>query len=234
MRSSIKKHSYRGRGDRSAAQAFRSKTIRAALAASFRTPRRALTAGEFKSRDTAAGAYTAADWTGAICLLNGIPRGDDIEERTGRQITMRSLELTVEFHQAPPGSTPVPVLIRAMIVYDKQPNGTALTTAQVLNTVGGLNAAISPRNLEYRSRFQVIRDMRSTLSSAELDDFRDGPKYFKYYGSMNLPVTYNSGDAGTVADITTGSLYLIVISDANPAGALPSFTYTSRLRYTDN
>lgn len=231
---SIRKTSFRSRNQRSQARTIAGKTARTALAALMRVPRRALAEGEFKARDTASGAYTAADWTGAIALLNGVPRGDDIEERTGRQITMRSLELCVEFRNAPPGSTPVPTLIRAMIVYDKQPNGTALTTAQVLNVVGTLNAAISPRNLEYRSRFQVIRDTRSTLPSAELTDYRDGPKYFKYYGTMNLPVTYNSGDAGTVADITTGSLYLIVISDANPAGALPSFTYTSRLRYTDN
>jgi len=187
--------------------------------------------GELKARDVASGAFAGADWGGVAVLLNGIARGDDIDERTGRQVMMRSYELSVLWHQAAPGAHPEPCVARLLVVYDKQTNGAALTPAQVLTATGTLNAATSPKQLENRERFTILRDIRTPMAAAETSDYEPPPKALKIYQSFMLPVTFNAGDAGTVADITTGSLYAIFISDQ--AAVLPSFSYTCRVRYED-
>ena len=186
--------------------------------------------GELKARDTASGAFAGADWNGVAVLLNGIARGDDIDERVGRQILIRSYELSVIWHQAAPGAHPSRVA-RLVVVYDKQTNAAALTPAQVLTAVGTINAATSPKNLENRDRFTILRDIRTPMAAAETTDYEPPPKALKVYQSITLPVTFNAGDAGTVADITTGSLYAIFISDQG--AVLPSFSYTCRVRYED-
>jgi len=193
-----------------------------------------LAAGELKAVDVSAapGGVTS---TGAAYLLNGIARGDDITERNGRQVTMKTIEVNAVFQPTTPALDSVPTCVRMMIIYDRQANAAALTPAQVLGTVGDGNAVIRPKNLENRERFLILRDMKFGLSSGEAEDFRAAPKIVKFYQGVNLPVTFNAGDAGTIADIITGSLYLLVISD-DPAGAPEqvAFKYTSRVRYSDN
>jgi len=187
--------------------------------------------GELKAKDQSIGSF-AVDFNGAVYLLNGVARGDDIDERVGRQILIKAFEINAIFKPAAAGAAPVPSTMRMMIVYDKQTNGAALTPAQVLLAVGSANAPVMPKNLEYRDRFSILRDMKFGLASAELTDYQPAPKVVKVYQSIVLPTTFNAGDAGTVADITTGSLYALFISD-QAAAPLPTCQFTSRVRYED-
>jgi len=191
-----------------------------------------LAPGELKSKDQSLAGF-GVDFNGTGYLLNGIARGDDIDERIGRQVTCKAYEVNLAIRPAVAGAAPVPSIVRCMIVYDKQTNGAIMTPSQLLLAIGTANAPLMPRSLENRERFTVLRDMKIGMASAELTDYQPAPKVVKIYQSVVLPMTFNAGDAGTVADITTGALYAIFISDQ--AGApLPVVSFTSRVRYMDN
>lgn len=182
-----------------------------------------LSAGEFKSVDVTdvADAVIAS----SVTLLNGIARGDEINQRIGREITMRSIQFQYTARVTP--TTGVDQEQRVLLVYDRQTNASALTAAQVLNAVNTL----SPRNLENRKRFKILYDRTFTLNaSGEAGSFVTR----RFYRRLRHPVTFNSGAAGTVADIVTGSVYLVAIGSqvAGPTAGFVSFS--SRIRYSDN
>lgn len=71
---------------------------------------------ELKVKDVNAGT-AVIDSTGEIDLLNGIARGDDISERVGRAVTMRSLQIRA--YALPTATTGTPQDGRMILFYDK-------------------------------------------------------------------------------------------------------------------
>jgi len=181
-----------------------------------------LAPGELKSVDTAIS--QVQDTTGAVTLLNGIARGDDINERSGRQVTLKSIQMKV-FSTATSG-TGIDQIQRIMVIYDRQTNAAALTIAQVLNSA----SPMSQRNLENRARFTILYDKTFPINA---DGESGSKRYFSWYRKLNHPVTFNSGDAGTVADITTGSLYFLTVGTVAPGATAGSTNGTFRVRYED-
>jgi len=187
----------------------------------------ALSQGEFKAVDFTVG--LDATIAPSVRLLNGIARGDEITERTGRECTMRSIEFRGEVKSGTLQG--VDQTIRVLIVYDRQTNATALTGSQVFVSAGDQFDVFRPRNLENRRRFKILFDRTYYCSgTAESASGRT----FKFYRKLNHPITFNNGDAGTVADITTGSLYAICVGDQPPGDTAGHLVAFSRIRYTDN
>jgi len=182
--------------------------------------------GEFKSVDVT----NSVDCnTGtAVLLLNGIARGDEIFERNGREVIMKSIQ--VALRAAGTAATGIGQSCRVLFVYDRQTNAAALTAAQVLTAADTL----APRNLENRRRFKILYDRLFDLPS-RITATVSGPEkvHDKFYRRLRHPITFNSGDAGTVADITTGSLYAVVIGDVVAGDTDASVTLYSRIRYQD-
>ncbi len=181
-----------------------------------------LAEGEFKAVDVV-GSGTISQ-TPTVVLLNGIARGDDIGERTGREVDLRSIQASITLNTGN-----VAQQHRVVIVYDRQTNASAATMAQVLNAVN-IRAA---RNLENRKRFSILFDKTYILTAAAIGT--SNTKHINWYRHLRHPETFNSGDAGTVADITTGSIYLMVYGTVAPGGgadngSMDSFT---RIRYLD-
>ena len=182
----------------------------------------AMDSGELKSVDTTGN--PVIDTTGAVTLLNGIARGDEINERNGREVLMKSIQLNMS--PMVTSGTGVDQVGRALVVYDRQTNAAAPAITDILVA----NNYLDNRNLDNRKRFKILMDRRWALNATGepgaivVDTF---------YRRLRHPVTFNSGDAGTVADITTGSLYLITIGTkvaGATAGAIP---FRCRIRYQD-
>lgn len=183
----------------------------------------ALSTGEFKSVDTVLS--QPIDQTGAVTLVNGIARGDEINERIGRELTMRSIQFNARAYAT--SGTGSDQVGRVLIVYDRQTNAAALTGAQVLASFD----TNSPRNLENRRRFKILKDWRFPINAAGESGSN---RVLQFYRRLRHPVTFNSGDAGTVADITSGSIYVLTIG-TNVAGATAgNLVGTCRIRYQDN
>jgi len=185
-----------------------------------------LAKGEFKAIDHSN--TSDCNTTGTLALLNGIARGDDINERTGREVTLRSIELHVRCLAT--ATTGLDQTHRVMLVYDRQTNAAALTFAQVLTATD----TVAPRNLENRKRFKILMDRRVNLAGNLAAAPQGGSECsFDFYRRLRHPMTFNSGDAGTVADITTGSIYILFVGTVAPGAGAGSVNYYSRCRYED-
>lgn len=175
---------------------------------------------EFDFKDTTTGVSPTSG--GSMTLLNGMTQGDTASSREGNSIRMKSLDLRFYLTN---NSTAVNTNTRVMLVHDKQPNGSTALVTDVLAT----NNVVSPRNLDNRKRFKVIYDRTFSLSTA-------GPSNLNsafYKKDFNQHVAfYNASNAGTIADISTGALFLLLLSDQ--AVNAPTINYYFRLRFIDN
>jgi len=184
---------------------------------------------ELFSKETANATYVA-DTTGTVTLLNGIAQGDDINQRKGRRITNKAVHIQgiVEPVDASTNST----LARVIVVYDRQPNGAALTVADVLTSVN----SHSFNKLDNRNRFLVLADKKffiGAFDNTATQTYAGSPFGHKVeiHKRISLPTTH-MGTGDTIASIATGSIYMVTVGDQAPnAGGV--FSLTARLRYTD-
>lgn len=190
--------------------------------------------------------------TQPLLLLNGIPIGNDIYQRIGRKVQMQAIYLRFHLQYwggmgqngAPPlANQPVPLeadavgitvpdgpafhnplVVRCMLVYDKQPNGVAATVSNVLeDTSTNLNSQVNPtcpNRLAYRDRFVTIWDRTYHLD-------RNGVNAIpvKVYKKLNLGCTFIAdGGVGLPNDIThmgTGALYFLYVGDIKAPARVP-------------
>lgn len=176
--------------------------------------------------------------TGTLSLLNGLTQGTGNTNRIGRQVMMKSIHIKFEVAGSPFSATPVSPMstVRAMIVYDCQPNGATPAVSDILETATIGFQTVSGTALRYSQRFKVLYDKRwklnnqltatSTTTYSEIYD----EKYIK----INLGTTYADTSTGTITDIDTGALFLLLTSDAGVAADNPVLLFYSRVRYTDN
>lgn len=179
---------------------------------------------EFKSIDVAPGT-SVLDTTGAVTLLDGCARGSDINERVGREILLRSVELKMVAKAT--ATTGTDQTGRVLLIYDRQCNGVAPGITDILDSIN----VVAMKNLDNRKRFKILMDWCVDLSAAG----QNGSERSKtFYRKLRHPVSYNSGTAGSVADIISGGLFLITLG-SNVAGTTAgSLNVSTRVRYTDN
>lgn len=167
-------------------------------------------------------ATAAATFSSAI-LLNGCVQGTEAVNRLGRKIVMTSLYLkgtaTLQAASTQGG------YVRIMVVYDRQANGTAPAITDVLLA----DSSISPNNLSNRERFVKVID-HETQNVSTQGDFAVP---FEIYRKLNLETNFNTGNAGTVGDITTGSLYMFLAQSASIATAGPVVNWRARVKFAD-
>jgi len=185
--------------------------------------------GELKYVDTLNAADTTAG--GVLVLLNGLAPGTGASQRIGKKCHFRSMLLRYNLGANAAGATAFQGFTRIMVFLDTQSNATAPTVAQLLETV----TASSPMNMDNRDRFKVLYDQGVPMSQAPTSS--SDCRFIKIYKKMNITTIFNNGTAGTVADITSGSIYLLSISEQAGAGAAPTafprYDFICRLRYDD-
>jgi len=186
---------------------------------------RGITRTELKSCDTTLStASNRCDTTGDVTLISGIARGDDINERTGRKVTLKSIEL--HLYAKVTAGTGVDQTQRFLVVYDKQANATALTITDVLVSA----STMALQNLDNRNRFRILYDQVFHLNATAESD---SAKTLVLKKAINLPMTFNSGDAGTIADITTGSVYFLCMGSEARGNTAGDMQGRVRIRYAD-
>jgi len=183
-----------------------------------------------------------------IFCINAVTIGAGAWNRIGRKITMKSLYLQGWFSGAI-GTTVAcyGMNARILIVYDKQTNGAAPVIADIIadqiNNTGGdvrVTALTSGINMNNRERFEVILDKRfwlpgitaaggqginSGATNGTVEEFRNLRGRETQFRSDTVP--------STVADIASGSLLMITMSDVAATQAPWQFTFSSRLKYKD-
>jgi len=174
--------------------------------------------------------------TGVVQCINFPIEGADYNNRVGRKIEMTSYQFkgmiaqsAANFAGAGSGNTAGVINYRVALVYDKQPTpATAVTYAQIYNASGTVLAPYEPRLVDNIERFEVLKEWFGTLDTANrLSVEIDG------YVKMSHEVRFNATNGGTVADITTGALYLVYATDVATGANNPSIVGVNRVRFRD-
>lgn len=175
---------------------------------------------EYKVKDLVATATPST--AGSLSLLNGLTKGDDYNNRDGRQVRWKSIQMYLRstIHASATNTS-----IRAIIFIDKQASETAPTVASLLD-ITTASAVDAFRNLSNRKRYVILCDRRITLNT----DFPE--KTTRYYKRIDMKQIFDDTDGGTISDITTNSLYVLFVSDE--ATNTPNVVHNFRLRFIDN
>jgi hypothetical protein len=178
--------------------------------------------------------------------LNELAVGSAVNNRVGRKITTKAVDLSLCFEQQ--AATAKAASIRVVMVYDRQPNGLSLPNNATKNygttiydlvydsTASLPNASIvAPRRLDNIARFSVMMDKRFELfgsSTAATGHQRPFATLVKHVGTMR-ETTYNADSTAVSSAIQSGAIWLLVFA-TNAAGATDLITVTgnARLRFT--
>lgn len=175
---------------------------------------------------------------GTFTLLNVPVNGAELYQRVGRKIYMKSLHIRGQVF--PNGNGGID-FGRLIVFYDSQPNAAASNIGTLLqdsNAAAGTSVT-SEINLNNRQRFKILRDMQFMLpnyASADTpnilgyqDQIMQTFNINEFIKLKGLETIFNGANGGTIADITSGSLYICTYSN----NANWSFNFGSRLRYYD-
>lgn len=210
---------------------------------------------EVKGLDTSLAATAVVSTTNTndfVIPVNLVVPGNGSFNRVGRKIHMRSLRLygtasVVIGARATTGDIGGNTL-RMIVVYDKQPSGVLPTFADIFGTTSQAGTETSdwndPLRYDNTSRFRVLRDKKMTANPRFFNaaggtlDTQILRIQFDEYLKLNNSATVYSGqsDPCTIADISSGALYVIFRAEVNTAGTdviNVSTTSHARLRYTD-
>lgn len=181
--------------------------------------------GELKFVDVSYGTdvtVSTSAWSAGV-LLNGLANGSDASTRIGRKITMKSL--LIRFYATMAATSTGGSVIRYLVVYDKQANATAPAITDILLA----DEFSSYNNLSNRDRFVTLVDY-ITEPISDNGAKSTGGVIFK---RINLETMFNAGSAGTIGDITSGSVYIFNCQTGGIATAAPNCVARCRIRYTD-
>lgn len=116
-------------------------------------------------------------------------------------------------------------LTRTILFYDKQANAVAPAITDFLLT----DSFAANHNLNNRERFITLMD--KVVGAVSFSNNQT----FKKYKNLNLDTCYNAGNAGTIGDIQTGSLYLLTYMAAGAVTTAEAVTLARvRIRFEDN
>lgn len=179
---------------------------------------------------------------GTFSLLNPIVVGSEIYQRNGRKVYMKSVHIRGVVTNAVTSQQDV---ARIMVVYDSQPSGATPTLAQLLSdsTAAQATSGLSHINLANRERFKILRDHQIMLPSVTntagvltngpvvLDPIRNTLNYETFIPLKGLETVYNNVNGGTIADIASGALFVLLVSSTY--NNQWSYGFSARLRYYD-
>lgn len=165
-------------------------------------------------------------------LMNGVTQGTTANQRIGKQINIKSIQVRLKLRR----TNDTNVTVRILIVYVKESQVGLADTAgldyllQFVPSTSGVKdrTVTSALNLNNTANFVVLKD-----TVQELDDGHGTEFYWQYYHKCNLNSEFTtSSTTGTAADFKKGSLWLIIAD--NNYGTNPSIhSYHSRIRFYD-
>lgn len=155
--------------------------------------------------------------------LNAIVQGDADDERNGRQIRMKSIQIKgmCNFVEGSGAVPPTQPYLRVYMIRDKQTNGAQLNSEDVF--VDPTNAELDVecfRNLKFIQRFEIVaqclikKPAPYTVWNGSTTKTNGANVPWSLYASMNDTVNF-SASTGVVNSITDISYHLIMIGTAN-------------------
>lgn len=156
-----------------------------------------------------------------VFTLNNMIRGTDDINRIGNQVKIMTLQAfgRIEMDQSIDHQA-----VRMIIGVDMQPNGANPSIGDVIES----NAVTALRQKDTGRRFHILYDKLYQMD--KVSRASSIVKFFKK--NLQLKVEYDA-NTGTVADISTNNLFVIMTSDQGTT-TLPQANLRFRIRYIDN
>lgn len=161
---------------------------------------------------------------GYFTICNGMVIGDTDGTRQGTKICMKNIRFTLQCYSLAAATTNSASNVRVMLVLDKQANGATFVAGDLLEN-GGVagNNWCSPLSFVNRHRFNIYYD--KTFCVHPISNTRQAVGATSYDAPGRIlkirktwkegkTVGYNTGNAGTIADITTNGLQLVVFAES--------------------
>lgn len=196
---------------------------------------------EKKVNDVAVGTIQVHT-TGSITLLCNPALGSDFNNRIGRKINITSCYIrgmvATEPSLGPATGTACPSQQARMILFeDMQPNGATPAVTDILNTA----SPFSQLNLNGRDRFKIYTDkiwsfgpyLASTTATQAQSLCAQQAYSIKKYKKLNIETIFNATNGGTIADITSGALFMLWIGSTASGGNDANAIISTRVRYND-
>lgn len=217
--------------------------------------------GELKGMDTDVDydrgeVLSTTNTNAGIFVLNLIQQGSGSWERIGKKVHLKSIRIngTAKFRYSKitTSSNLLGSCMRMCVVWDKNPNSGTIPT---FDTIFGKTSQAGGESTTYldglkydnTGRFRVLRDWK-IVCSPNTTPFTDGTGgddnsieavyYFDEFVKLKNKVCVFSGqsDPMTIADISSGALYLVARADVNTADSLAEWAVensVARLRYKE-
>jgi len=194
--------------------------------------------------------------TPSMYCLNPTQTGSGFFNRIGNRIAMKTLHVMGYVYNNKLNTVVAPEdVIRVVVFYDRQANGgqplsTDVFQGQIQTTPNVFSfGSFTPINMVNKERFLILRDERIYTpavgmlgvppSTIQLNsETNTGPHRWlinMFIKLKDLETIYKaSSSPSTFADITSGSLWLMIYANNSVASANPwSFACTSRLKFID-
>jgi len=176
--------------------------------------------------------------TTASVVLNAIDKGNEPYDRIGRAVNLQSLRLRGKVVPSAATAIALDTMVRLIVFYDRQPNGVSTKATELLQNSNstGSTTMTSSINLNYRDRFIILRDQQLVLGPGTqgagllVQDNLNTINIDWFIKLKGLQSIYNQVDASTIADINTGALNLMFISDV---ASSVDFIFSSRVRFLE-
>jgi len=160
-----------------------------------------------------------------VILLNGIKEGTGSFQRIGRNIWMESIRVRGAVRYINESGYNLFPTVRMIIVYDRTPSGVQPGFQNIFQSTDATGTDSTPSidtgiALEYTKRFRVLADWTVAHPGSGYTDSQTADityssldiPFDKYVPLKNLETQYTDVDS-TIADISTGGLYLIYRSN---------------------
>lgn len=194
---------------------------------------------ERKSVDIAETTYNLSTTSTACILLNGLYQGSQSVQRIGRKVRFTSLQIRGFIF--PQSATTVHSYNRMVVLYDRQANGALPNFTDVFQDETSAAAPATSNtptcfiNLNNRDRFVVLSDRSFCVGAVQsATGYTGSPTTYPVdlYRKINLETQFNGANAGTVGDITTGSIICFMFGTGiTTQGA--AITCSFRMRFLD-
>lgn len=187
---------------------------------------------DIKNYDLASASYSV-NTTGSLTLMHVPLPGYARTQRVGNKTSLKHLCIRGRVILNVTNTSSATQQSRLMVVYDTQPNAALPSVTDILNQAN----PESQRRLDNEARFFFVHDQSFEFSLVNVTVGTYGtPIIHNVLVEKFLPPTltvFNGTNGGTIADITTGALYMFWIGSNAAGGNDCTFIGTTRTLYTD-
>lgn len=157
--------------------------------------------------------------TGRVHHINDITQGTAVNQRTGSRLTMTALQMRGYVYMRENTSPRTTCSYQFMIIYDRAPTGTLPN----YNEIMAGTRPISYQRLETRSRFTILYSKHDVIQWGVAGSPNSGSQrsYDLNIKLPNLQASFQQALSG-LNSFTTGALYFINTSDAEPLETFPN------------